>query len=91
MSEEHPRADIHGWHAERVFLTQSVNCEYFGLDQFFLVSPPYPGLETIRNQTLLSSIANWRISPAGGSAVSAYFGGLGDIARRAAFKGDPDD
>jgi hypothetical protein len=39
-------------HRERVLLTQSVNCEFTGLDRLGLVSPSYRGLETIRNQTL---------------------------------------
>jgi hypothetical protein len=67
-------------------MTQSVNCEFFGLDRFGLSSPPYPGLETIRNQTLPKAITDWRVSPQGGSALSAYFGGFADIARRAAFQ-----
>jgi hypothetical protein len=40
------------------FMTQSVNREFFGLDRFGLVSPPYPGLETIRNQTLPRAITD---------------------------------
>ncbi len=37
-------------------MTQSVNREFFGLDRFGLVSPPYRGLETIRNQNLPKAI-----------------------------------
>jgi hypothetical protein len=37
-------------------MTQSVNREFLGLDRFGLVSPPNPGLETIRNQTLPMAI-----------------------------------
>ncbi len=44
--------------AEGRFMTQSVHCEFFGLDRFGLVSPPYPGLETIRNQTLPNAITD---------------------------------
>jgi hypothetical protein len=44
--------------AEGRSLTQCVNREFFGLDRFGLVDPPYPGLETIRNQTLPKAIAN---------------------------------
>ena len=40
--------------SEGRFMTQSVNREFFGLDRFSLVSPPYPGLETIRIHTLPS-------------------------------------
>ncbi len=39
-------------------MTQSVNREFFVLDRFGLVSPPYPGLETIRNQTLTRAITD---------------------------------
>jgi len=45
-------ADLIPSHGEGRYMTQSVNREFFGLDRFGLVSPPYPGLETIRNQTL---------------------------------------
>ena len=44
--------------AEGRSLTQSVNCEFFGWDRFDLVSPPYLGLETVRNQTLPSMITD---------------------------------
>jgi hypothetical protein len=47
-------------------MTQSVNREFFGLDRFGLFSPPYAGLETIRNQTLPRAITDWRVSPQGG-------------------------
>jgi hypothetical protein len=59
--------------SEGRFMTQSVNCESFGLDRNGLVSPPYPGLETIRNQTLPKAITDWRVSPQGGSAPSSCF------------------
>jgi hypothetical protein len=59
--------------------TQSVNREFFGSDRFGLISPPYPGLETIRNQTLPGAITDLRVSPQGGSAPSACFGGIQDI------------
>jgi len=39
-------------------MTQSVNREFFGMYRFDLVSPPYPGLETIRNQTLPKAITD---------------------------------
>jgi hypothetical protein len=39
-------------------MTQSVNREFFGLDRFGRVSPPDPGLETIRNQTLPKAITD---------------------------------
>jgi hypothetical protein len=39
-------------------MTQSVNREFFGLDRFGLVSLPYPGLETIRTQTLPGAITD---------------------------------
>ncbi len=65
-------------------MTQSVNCDFFGLDRFGLVSPPDPGLESIRNQTLPRAITDWRVSPQGGSALIAYFGGFQGLARRAA-------
>jgi len=35
-----------------------VNREFFDLDQFGLVSPPYPGLETTRIQTLPKAITD---------------------------------
>jgi hypothetical protein len=44
--------------AERVLLTQSVYREFRSLDRFGIVSPPYPGLETIRNQTLPGAITD---------------------------------
>ncbi len=43
-------SDLEG--AEGRSLTQSVNREFVGSDRIGLVSPPYLGLETIRNQTL---------------------------------------
>jgi hypothetical protein len=43
---------------EGPFMTQSVHCEFFGLDRFGLVSPPYLGLKTIRNQTLPRAITD---------------------------------
>ncbi len=82
MSEEHPRADLRGPCGERVLVTQSVNREFFGLDRFSLVSPSYPGLETIRNQTLHRAITDYRVSPQGGSALSACFGGFAEVYRR---------
>jgi len=51
-------ADLIPSHGEGQLMTQSVNCEFFGLDRFGLVSPPYSGLETIRNQTLLGAITD---------------------------------
>ena len=72
-------------------LTQSVNREYFGLDRFGLISPPYLVLETIRNQTLPRAITDERVSHQGGSAPSAYLVGKTDVARRATLKGISDD
>ena len=43
---------------ELPIMTQSVNCEIFGLDRNGLVSPSYPSLETIRNQTLPRAITD---------------------------------
>jgi hypothetical protein len=43
---------------EGALLTQSVNCEFFGLDRFGLVDLSDGGLETIRNQTLLGAITD---------------------------------
>jgi hypothetical protein len=71
-------------------MTQSVNCEIFGLDRFGLVSPPHSGLETIRNQKLPKAITNQRESLEIASAMSAYFGGKTDLARRVIFYGIPD-
>jgi hypothetical protein len=47
-------------------MTQSVNCEFSGLDWNGLVSPSYPGLETIRYQTLpmQSQISGYRAKAA---------------------------
>jgi hypothetical protein len=47
-------------------LTQSVNCEFSGLDRNGLVRPSYPGLETIRYQTLpmRSQISGYRAKAA---------------------------
>ena len=53
-----PLADMRAPVAELPSLTQSVNREFFGMDRFDLVSPPYPGLETIRNQTLPRAITD---------------------------------
>ncbi len=52
--------------SECVLLTQSVNCEFSGLDRNGLVSPPYAGLETIRYQTLpmRSQISGYRAKAA---------------------------
>jgi hypothetical protein len=44
--------------AECVFLTQSVNCEFFGLDRFGLVDLSDGGLEPTRNQTLPKAISD---------------------------------
>ena len=59
-------ADLIRSASERVQLTQSVNCEFFGLDRNGLVSPSYPGLETIRYQTLpmRSQISGYRAKAA---------------------------
>jgi hypothetical protein len=57
-----------------------VNSEFFGFDRFGLVSPPYPGLETIQNQTLPKAITDQRESLEIASAMSACFGGIQDIA-----------
>ncbi len=51
-------ADLAQRGAEGRSLTQSVNREFFGLDRFGPVNPPYPGLETIRNQTLPRAITD---------------------------------
>jgi hypothetical protein len=58
MSANCRYADLIPSRGERVFMTQSVNREVFGLDRFGLVSPPNPGLETIRNQTLNRAITD---------------------------------
>ena len=73
--------------AEGRFMTQSVNREFFELDRFSLVSPPYSGLETIRNQTLPRAITDLRASHQADPAASAYFGGFPDDARGAAYGG----
>jgi len=58
MSGHHRIPDAVPSFVEGRSLTQSVNREFFGLDWFGLVSPPYPGLETIRNQTLPKAITD---------------------------------
>jgi hypothetical protein len=45
-------------HGEGQLMTQSVSREILGLDRFGLSSPPYHGLETIRNQTLARAITH---------------------------------
>jgi hypothetical protein len=52
MSVHRRIADLIPSHGEGQLMTQSVNCEFFDLDRLGLVSTPYPGLETIQNQTL---------------------------------------
>ena len=56
MSRFGQKADGTSGGAEGRLMTQSVNREYFVLDRFSLVSPPYRRLETIRNQTLPGAI-----------------------------------
>jgi len=58
MSVHRRIADLIPSHGEGQLMTQSVNCEFVGLDRFGLVSPPYPGLETSRNQTLPRAITD---------------------------------
>ncbi len=58
MSVHRRIPDIGQRRAEGRSLTQSVNREFFDLDQFGLVSPPYPGLETTRSQTLPKAITD---------------------------------
>ncbi len=72
-------ADLISSRREGVPLTQSVNREYVGSDRIGLVDPPYPGLETIRNQTLPRTITEKRVSPHGGSDLSVRFSGISDI------------
>ena len=90
MSRFGRKADGISERAEGRQMTQSVNCEFLGLDRFGLVSPSYPGLETIRNQTLPRAITDQRVSPQGDSALSAFFGGLPEIAGRTGFEGIQD-
>ena len=76
----YPRiADAPPTGAEARHMTQSVNCESFGFDRNGLVSPPNPGLETIRNQTLSRAITDHRASHHGGSNARACFGGFEDV------------
>jgi hypothetical protein len=58
MSAYRRKTDLVRSRRECTQLTQSVNREFFGLDRFGLVSPPNPGLETIRNQTLPTAITD---------------------------------
>ncbi len=58
MSVQRRIPDLAPKGSEGRFMTQSVNREFFDLDRFGLVSLPYPGLETIRNQTLSKAIAD---------------------------------
>ncbi len=86
MSAYRRIADAPPTGAEGRHMTQSVNYESFGLDRFGLVSLPYPGLETIRNQTLPRAIIDHRASHHGGSNANAYFGGFQAIGRKPGFR-----
>jgi hypothetical protein len=46
MSVHRRIADLIPSHGEGQLMTQSVNREFFKMDRFGLVSPPYPGLES---------------------------------------------
>ena len=84
MSVHRRIADLIPSHGEGQLLTQSVNCELFGLDRFGLVSRPYLDLETIRNQTLPRAMTCQRVSPQGGFAQGTCFGGV--LARKLAIE-----
>ncbi len=79
MSSHRRKADLVSSRRECVFMTQSVNCEFIGLDRFDLVNLSDGGLNTIRNQTLPGAISDFRVLPQSGSALSAYLGGEEDI------------